>query len=196
MSDATPNPNDQARRTVRRFRVIFLLQAALLIIAGGVALISPLFATVMLTLILGWTLVATGVVQVVTVLVARSHHFWPQLISAALAFFIGLIMIRNPEVAVTALVLVFIIFFMIEGIAKIILGLTVRPMQNWFWVVLSGVLGVALSLWLFSDPLMSLWVIGAFIGIQLIAEGVAIGSLAWITADAVQARLAGTGDTV
>lgn len=185
MSDATSNPNDQARRTVRRFRVIFLLQGALLILAGAVALISPLFATVMLTLILGWTLLATGIVQAVTALVGRSHHFWPQLISAALAFFIGLIMIRNPEVAVTALVLIFIIFFMIEGIAKIVFALSVRPMTNWLWVLLSGLLAVVLSLWLFSNPLMSLWVIGAFIGIQLIAEGVAIGGLAWIAKDAV-----------
>ena len=110
MSDATLNPGEQARSTVRRFRLVFLVQAVLLIIAGGVALISPFFATVMLTLILGWTLLVTGAVQVVTVLFGRSHHFWPQLISAALAFFIGLIMVRNPGVAVTALVLIFVIF--------------------------------------------------------------------------------------
>ena len=183
MSTVTTDPGIQARRTVRRFRFVFLLQAVLLIIAGGVALISPFFATVMLTLILGWTLLITGAVQVVTVLFGRSHHFWPQLISAALAFFIGVIMVRNPEVAVTALVLIFIIFFMIEGIAKIIFALTVRPLKNWVWVLLSGVLGVALSFWLLANPLMSLWVIGVFIGIQLIAEGIAIGGMAWSAND-------------
>ena len=72
---------------------------------------------------------------------------------------------------------------MIEGIAKIIFAITVRPLKNWFWVLLSGVLGVALSFWLLANPLMSLWVIGVFIGIQLIAEGIAIGGMAWSAND-------------
>lgn len=179
MTDAATDANEHARQTVRRFHFVFLIQAALLIVAGVVAIISPFFATVLLTLILGWTLLFTGVVQAISLLFGRSHHFWPQLISAVLAFFIGLIIIRNPDVAVISLVLVFIVYFMIEGISKIIFALTVRPLKNWFWVLLSGVVGVLLSLWLFANPMMSVFVLGIFIGIQLIVEGFAVGSMAW-----------------
>ena len=91
----------------------------------------------------------------------------------------GFLFVRNPGVAVGTLALLMVIFFMVEGIAKIVLALTVRPLANWGLVLLSGLIGVALSLYLIANPALSLLVLGLFIGIQLISEGIAICMLAW-----------------
>ncbi len=80
---------------------------------------------------------------------------------------------------VSTLALLLIVFFMVEGMSKVVFSLTVRPLANWGWVLASGVLGVLIALYLLSNPTLSLVMLGLFIGVQLISEGVAIGSMAW-----------------
>jgi uncharacterized membrane protein HdeD (DUF308 family) len=167
-------------KVVRRNTTLFLVQAALMVVAGIVALGYPLVTTLAVTLFLGWMLVISGVVQAISLIAgARLPHFWMQFVSAVLSIVVGVLFIRNPGVAVTTLALLLIIFFIVEGIAKIVFALSVRPMQNWGWILASGVLGLVLGVWLMMNPALSIVFLGLFIGIQLIAEGVAIGWMAW-----------------
>ena len=57
-----------------------------------------------------------------------------------------------------ALTLLVIVYFMVEGISKIVLALTIRPLPNWGWLLASGLLGVALSFYLWADmPVTAAW---------------------------------------
>jgi len=47
------------------------------------------------------------------------------------------------------------------------------------WVLASGVLGVLLAIFLIANPGFSLFFLGIFVGVQLVAEGLAIGWMAW-----------------
>lgn len=170
----------EVHQTVRKHSWLFLVQAALLIVAGVVAFVYPLLSSLAVTFFLGWMLVISGIVQGISLVAAsRVPHFWLQLVSAVLSIVVGVLFIRNPGVAVTTLALLLVIYFMVEGVAKIVLSLTVRPLPSWGWVLASGIIGVALSIYLIMNPLLSFVALGIFIGIQLIAEGVAIGYLAW-----------------
>jgi uncharacterized membrane protein HdeD (DUF308 family) len=170
----------EVRATVRRHSWLFLLQAALMIVAGVVALVYPLLSTLAVTFFLGWMLIISGIVQAFT-LVATSKvpHFWLQLVSAVLSIITGVLFVRNPGLAVTTLALLLVIYFVVEGIAKIAFALTVRPLPNWGWVLASGLIGLVLGIWLLFNPLLSILALGIFIGIQLISEGIAIGWMAW-----------------
>jgi uncharacterized membrane protein HdeD (DUF308 family) len=168
------------RETVRRHSFLFLLQGILMVVAGLIAFVYPLTTTVAVTLFLGWMMIFSGIVQAITLVASsRVPHFWLQLISAVLWIVTGFIFIRNPAVAVGTLALLMIVFFMVEGIAKVVFAITVRPLANWGWVLISGLIGVAISLYLMANPALTLLALGFFIGIQLISEGVAIGSMAW-----------------
>ncbi len=69
---------------------------------------------------------------------------------------------------------------MIEGLSKVVWALTIRPITGWLWVLLSGVLGVLLSIILIIGlETTAPWLIAIFVGLQLIAIGAAIGYLAW-----------------
>jgi len=73
-----------------------------------------------------------------------------------------------------------IVFFMVEGISKVIFSLTIRPFPNWGWVLASGLVAIGLAFILWGSlPVTALWLLGVFIGIQLICEGAALGYLAW-----------------
>ena len=76
--------------------------------------------------------------------------------------------------------LLLIVFFMIEGISKVVFVLTIRPFPNWGWVLASGLVGIVLALILWANlPVTALWLIGVLLGINLISVGAAIGYLAW-----------------
>jgi uncharacterized membrane protein HdeD (DUF308 family) len=172
--------NAHLQRAVKRNTGLFLVQAALMIIAGVLAFVYPLLTSFAVTFFLGWMLIISGVIQAVSLIAtARVPHFWLQVVSAVLSIVTGLLFIRNPGVAVTTLALLLVIFFMVEGIAKVVLALTVRPLPNWGWILVSGLIGIAISVFLVSNPVLSLVALGLFIGIQLISEGIAIGAMAW-----------------
>jgi uncharacterized membrane protein HdeD (DUF308 family) len=166
-------------KVVRRNTGLFLLQAVLMVVAGVLALVYPLLSTLAVTLFLGWMLIFSGIVQAISLVAsAKLPHFWLQLISAVLSVVVGLIFIRNPGLAVATLALLLVVYFMVEGIAKVVLAVSVRPLRNWGWILVSGIIGILISVYLIMNPALTLLVLGLFIGIQLIAEGVAIGWMA------------------
>jgi len=66
------------------------------------------------------------------------------------------------------------VFFMVEGISKVIFALTIRPLPNWGWVLASGLVGILLAFYLWANiPLTAAWLIGILLGIELICEGCA-----------------------
>jgi uncharacterized membrane protein HdeD (DUF308 family) len=172
--------NEHMQRAVRHNTGLFLVQAALMVVAGVLAFVYPLLTSLAVTLFLGWMLIISGVIQAVSLIAtSKVPHFWLQVVSAVLSIVTGILFVRNPGVAVTTLALLLVIFFMVEGIAKVVLALTVRPLANWGWILVSGLIGIAISIFLMLNPALSLVVLGLFIGIQLISEGIAIGAMAW-----------------
>jgi uncharacterized membrane protein HdeD (DUF308 family) len=101
-------------------------------------------------------------------------------VSAVLSIIVGVLFLRRPGEAVVTLALLLIVFFMVEGFAKIVFSLTIRPLPNWGWVLASGIVGILLSFYLLANlTTTAVWLLGVLLGIQLICEGVALSSLAW-----------------
>ena len=174
--DAAANVMREAmRETVKRHSLWYLIQGALMVIAGVLALIYPLVSTVAVVLFLGWLLIISGMFDA-----RRVPHFWLQLVSVALSVIIGVLFLRDPGQALLVLTLLLIVFLMVEGISKVIFSLTIRPFPNWGWVLASGIIGILLALYLWASlPITAIWLLGVLLGIQLICEGAAIGYMAW-----------------
>ncbi|MBZ9600678.1 HdeD family acid-resistance protein [Phyllobacterium chamaecytisi] len=169
------------RETVKRYSLWYLIQGALLVVAGVLAIIYPIMSSVAVIIMLGWLLIISGVAQGISLVGARHvPHFWLQLISVILAFLIGFLFLRDPAQGLLTVTLLLIVFFMIEGISKIVFALTIRPFPYWGWVLASGLIGVLLSLVLWASlPVTALWLVGLLLGIQLISVGGALARLAW-----------------
>ena len=169
------------RETVKRYSLWYLIQGALLVAAGVLAIIYPIISSVAVIILLGWLLIISGVAQGISLLGARHvPHFWLQLVSVILAFLIGFLFLRDPAQGLLTVTLLLIVFFMIEGISKIVFALTIRPFPHWGWVLASGLVGIVLSLVLWASlPVTALWLVGLLLGIQLISVGGALAHLAW-----------------
>ncbi len=169
------------RETVKRYSLWYLIQGVLLVVAGVLALIYPFIASVAIVYLLAWILIVSGILQGIGLIGARHvPHFWLQLISAVLAILIGLLLLRAPDSGLLLITVLLIVYFMVEGIAKVIFALTIKPFPNWGWVLGSGVVGILLALILWASmPLSAEWVLGLLLGIQLVCEGAALTYLAW-----------------
>lgn len=169
------------REAVKRHSIWYLIQGVLLMLAGLAAIIFPLISSLTVILTLGWLLILSGVVQGFSLIGARHvPHFWLQLISVILAILVGVLFLRDPGQALLTTTLLLIVFFMIEGISKVVFSLTIRPFPNWGWVCASGLVGIVLSLLLWASlPVTAVWLIGVMLGIQLISVGAAVFYLAW-----------------
>jgi uncharacterized membrane protein HdeD (DUF308 family) len=182
MAQASAAMREAMRETIKRYSLWYLLEGVLLVIAGVFALIYPYLASVTLVFLLGWILIISGVLQGIGLIGAKDvPHFWLQLVSAVLAILIGLLLLRNPDAGLLIMTVLLIVFFVVEGISKIIFALNIRPFMGWVWVLLSGVIGLLLGAYLWANmPLSSEWVLGILLGIMLISEGAALAYLAWM----------------
>ena len=169
------------RQTVKRHSLWYLIQSGLMILAGILALVYPIMSSVAVVIFLGWLLIISGVIQAISLIGATAvPHFWLQLVSVALFVIVGALFLRNPGESLLTLTLLVIVFFIIEGISKVIFSLTIRPFPNWGWVLLSGIVRIVLALILWASiPVTAIWLLGVLLGIELISEGLALGYLAW-----------------
>jgi len=175
------------RETVKKYSLWYLLQGVLMIVAGILALVYPLVASVAMVFLLGWILIISGVLQGIGLIGARDlPHYWLSLISAVLAIVIGLLLLRQPDSGLLVMTVLLIVYFMVEGISKVIFALTIRPFPNWGWVLASGIVGIVLAVYLWANmPVSSEWVLGMLLGILLVSEGVALAYLAWKVRDSL-----------
>ena len=169
------------REKVKRHSFWYILQSVLMILAGIMALVFPIISSVAIVIFLGWLLIFSGILQAFSLLDARHvPHFWLQLVSVVLSVLVGILFLRNPGAGLLTLTLLLIVFFMVEGISKIIFSLTIRPFPNWGWVFASGVIGILLAFYLWANtPVTAIWLLGVLLGIGLISEGAALGNMAW-----------------
>lgn len=169
------------RDSIRRHALWYLVQGVILLLAGVLAVLYPVVSSVAVVTLLGWLLIVSGLAQAISLLGTRqAPHFWLQVISVALAVLIGLLFVTDTGQSLVALTLLLIVFFMIEGISKIVMALTIRPLPQWGWLFLSGLVGIVLSVLLWASmPVTALWLIGLMLGVQLISVGAALTWLAW-----------------
>jgi uncharacterized membrane protein HdeD (DUF308 family) len=181
LESAAQAMREAMRETVRRHSLWYLVQSALMIVGGLIALVYPILSSFAVVIFLGWVLIISGIVQGISLIGAQNvPHFWLQLVSVVLSVIVGVLLLRHPGVGLLTLTLLLIVFFMVEGISKLIFALTIRPFPNWGWVLASGIVGILLSFYLWASlPITAIWLLGVLLGIQLICEGAALGYLAW-----------------
>jgi len=178
---------DEMRDTVRRNSLLYLLQGILMVVTGLLALIYPSLASVAIVRLLGWLLIISGILQGFGLIGAGEvPYFWMQLLSAVLAILIGVLLLRHTDAGLLLFSVLFLIYFMIEGMVKTIFAFIIRPFPNWGWVLASGLLGIVIALYLWANlSTVSDWMLGVLLGVFLLVEGTALSSLAWRVRQAI-----------
>ncbi len=169
------------RDTIRKRSLLFMLQAAVMVLAGVLALIFPAFMSTGLLALLGWLLILSGIVKIVSLVGATQvPYFWLELVTVALEILVGYLLIANPAAGLVAVTFLMLVLFLIVGITRVVFALMIRPIPDWIWVLASGLVAIACALILFANlPEAATWLVGFLLGVELIAVGAAQGLMAW-----------------
>jgi uncharacterized membrane protein HdeD (DUF308 family) len=153
------------------FVVLGVVLAALGIFAMGAASLATLASV----LVFGWALIVGGVLQLVH---AISHRPWGgrvlDVLTGVLFLVVGALAVWRPVESAISLTLVIAVALMIRGVFAIVAATADRYPQ-WGWTVAYGVVSVILSVIIAAQwPAISMWVIGFLVGIELLADGIAV----------------------
>lgn len=152
----------------------------LLIILGAICIAAPIMSTLVSLVIFGWLLVFSGILKAI-----YSFRFWRQewsgffvyLIGGILYLIVGFLIINNPAPSAAALTLLLAVFFLVIGFIHIVAPAAMH-LKNSAWIVINGIVAVILGvLILIHWPSSAFWVVGLFIGIDLIFSGITLVSL-------------------
>ena len=122
---------------------------------------------------IGILLLLAGVGEVIGAFWCRGWSgFFLELLSGVLSIVVGLLFLRAPLNALAALTLLIACFLMVGGIFKIVAALSYR-FAAWGWSLASGIIDLILGVMIWQEwPASALWVIGLFVGINLLFRGI------------------------
>jgi uncharacterized membrane protein HdeD (DUF308 family) len=150
----------------------FLAMGIALVIMGTLAITVPYIAGTAAVMAFGFLLLAGGITQVVS-------SFWSgkwsgmllHLLVGVLYLVVGLMIVEDPTQNMILLTKLIAIFLIITGIFEIVAAL-VHRFHGWGWVLLNGCITMLLGLLINKGwPDSSAWVIGLFVGIEMIFNG-------------------------
>lgn len=152
--------------------VSFFLLGIILIILGSIAIIGANYTTLTSVIFFGSLLMIGGILQIIYAFWGRKGQGFAHNILAGIFYTtVGLMFITHPTASALAITLLLAAFYCVSGIFKIIVSLS-TPTVQWGWLLFSGIISLALGLLIWSEwPIMGLWIIGLFIGIDLIFLG-------------------------
>jgi uncharacterized membrane protein HdeD (DUF308 family) len=150
----------------------FLALGIAMIVFGTIAIGSAVLATVAATVLFGFLLVAGGISTIISSFYAgRWSGMLLHLLIGVLYTVVGLMIINRPAASAIELTLIIAFFLIFGGIFRVIYALTER-FTGWGWVLLNGGVSLLLGLLVYKQwPASGLWLIGLFVGIELIFNG-------------------------
>ena len=151
----------------------FMTLGIILLLVGSCAVVFPVFFTLAIETFVGLIIFCSGILQVIHALWSRKFKgFIVRLLGGIVPLVIGLVLLVYPAKIMSILTLVLAVFFVLEGIIRIFLSLQLRPLSCWGWALFSGFVSLLLGTMIFSQwPGDALWIIGLFIGIDILFAG-------------------------
>ncbi len=150
----------------------FLGIGILLILLGTLSIGAATAVTVVSMMFFGALLLIGGIVQAVNAIKTRhGRGFLVNVLTALLYIVVGIMMLIHPAVGAITLTLLLAVFYTVSGLFKIVAAMSSRHAQ-WGWLLFSGIVSLILGLIIWAQwPISGLWVIGLFIGIDMIIVG-------------------------
>jgi uncharacterized membrane protein HdeD (DUF308 family) len=149
------------------------------IIAGFLAMGSPLASGLTVMVCIGIALVIGGVARIIGAFSAGSFGQGAlAFVGAMLTLVAGLVLAGRPGIGLATVTLLLGGYLVVDGISSAILAFHVRPDKGWGWMLFSAIMGVLLGFLLLREwPLSGLWAIGTMVGVNLLFAGFSIISV-------------------
>ena len=104
----------------------------------------------------------------------RSSNWWALALRGIAGILLGLLAFMMPEITITALVTVFGLYAIIDGIFAIVAALRgVRELDRWGWMLVEGIVSVLAGLTALAMPLLGALVLTWIVALWALVTGAA-----------------------
>lgn len=150
----------------------FLAFGIILMLLGIAAVVRAVTATVATMVFFGWLLLFSGVIEFVhAFMVGKWAGFFLHILVAFLFGITGALMVFRPVISAEAVTFVMSVFFLVAGLYQLFASIWTH-LPGWGWQAVNGALSAIMGVLLLMQwPVSGLWVVGLFVGIDLIFYG-------------------------
>ncbi len=161
-------------RKVRQNSGWFITLGVVMILLGIAAIVEPFIATIAIARVFSWILLFAGVIRIIYAVQSRHDRgFWLALLIGILYVIAGILLLSNMLGAALTLTIAFGGVILMQGILEVIAAFKVRPDPNWSWTLVSGIMAIVLGILIFYQwPFSAAWLLGVFVGVNLMFTGV------------------------
>jgi uncharacterized membrane protein HdeD (DUF308 family) len=152
-----------------------VVSGIILLIAGTLAIFSPLVAGVSITMLVGAMLAVSGIGQ--CFLAFKTGAFGRGLmvfVVGVLMTITGFYMMNQPRAGLATLTIILMSYLLATGALEIIVAFQLKPADGWGLELFNGIVTLLLGIMLWRQfPLSGAWAIGVLFGIKMIFSGLA-----------------------
>lgn len=153
----------------------FFAWGVALVLLGLVAISAATVTTLLSVILIGVLILISGVI----ILIDTFTFWWGKwtgfalhLLMGLLYFWVGLMLINNPDEGSISLTIFLGLLYLVVGITRVIFSLGFR-VGRWQWTFLNGLLTLLLGILILTSlPASGLFIIGLFVGIDLVFSGI------------------------
>jgi uncharacterized membrane protein HdeD (DUF308 family) len=153
-----------------------MVQGCVFIILGVLAFTLPIAFALTFELVLGWIFLAGGTLQLYRT--SQNIHApgaWMLGTSSIVAMLFGIMLLFHPLEGLLAVTFIIAIYFLIEGILKMVYAWQIRDCVSSIWTLVTGVVSIIIAaIILLEWPLSSMWFIAVMMGIYLFVNGLTL----------------------
>ncbi len=173
-SDALRSPQNGADLAPLRAKWGWIVALGVVyLVAGFIALGSVVMATFASVLIVGVMMIVAGIAEIINAFQIKTWgKFLVWALLGVLYIVAGFLVFENPLFAAALLTLLVGVALVASGIVRIFLAFNMKREMPWIWVALSGVITLLVGLVILAHwPVNSVYILGIFLGIDLIIAG-------------------------
>jgi uncharacterized membrane protein HdeD (DUF308 family) len=143
------------------------------VVTGFVALGSVMMATVASVFVVGVMMIIAGIAEIINAFQLKGWgKFLIWALLGVLYIVAGFVTFENPLLAAAVLTLTLGAALIASGLLRIFLAFSVKREKSWIWLLLSSLVTLLLGILILAHwPINSVYVLGIFLGLDLVAAG-------------------------
>jgi len=176
MSEQIDSPDAGLVDGIKKNAGLAVVIGVVTLIAGLLAITSPLVAGVSITILVGAMLAVSGVSQ--CFLAFKAGAFGRGLmvfVVGVLMTIVGVYMMNQPVAGLATLTIILMSYLLATGALEIIVAFQLKPADGWGLQLFNGIVTLLLGIMLWRQfPLSGAWAIGVLFGIKMMFSGLAL----------------------
>ena len=159
---------------VRRITGWSIALSVLMIIAGLLAIASPFLAGIVVTRLVGWLLLFSGVLHFVYAFRGGgvTAVLW-EILLGVLYVIVGFYILANTALGLAGLTFAIAFYLFIEAILEFTASYMTRSERGSGWLLFDGIVTLFLAFLIMSTwPASKVWAIGTLVGVSMLFSGI------------------------